>query len=536
MPACRNSGTTTPSRRHSSALLAAICLGSLLLLSSTATHGATGDWRQWEIARAQVHAARIAELEQERPASFNFRTRLAAEQAAVCNAQQALASNAPPPVLTGLQLEAYLCASDDSAQPFSRYLPSGLAPTSSPPLLVFLHGYNPAMGLSDDPYIPAVLTNLAEACGACIAAPFGRCNTDFQGIGEQDVIRVIEEMQARHHTDPQRVVLSGHSMGGLGTWCIGARHPERFNGLFVLSGRGDFYTWHSLAPADLPPWQRRLVDMQFAAAWSATLSNLPVFAAHGMRDDLVAYREGLAIFNQVRPHDPHALFLAFPGGGHGIVESTLCQEHTRAWLLDVLSTAKPRDPPTGLRIGETGSQLQNALLQPFVFIGGSATNRLAAEHTLADRAGEWKRFTRSAARTALEPELSTNLAAACHLFVFGEPETSPLTRRILEASGVKITPDTFQIAGRTLPRANHGLWFTGTNPFTPQRLGIVQCGIPWGEHLPDNHRYDRIPDVIVYAPEADRWGINQAVAAGFRDAQGCVQWFDPPVTPAILCP
>ena len=506
----------------------------LLLLAVPAARGDGDEWRQWESARVRLHAARIAELERDRPDDFDFRYRLACEQAAQRDALQALASGRPPSAQPGVRLEAYFCVNDDSAQPFTRYLPSGYSPANSPPLLIFLHGYNPGMGLADDPYIPAVMARIADACGACVAAPFGRCNTDYQGIGEQDVFRVIDEMQTRYHTDPQRVVLTGHSMGGLGVWCIGARHPQRFNGLLVISGRGDFYTWHRLAPVTLPPWQRRLVDVQFATAWAPNMTNLSVLAGHGILDDLVTFREGRALFDLIRPHNPHAMFLAFSNAGHGIAEDMLYHDRTILWLRDVLAHVKPRDRPTGLRVGETGSQLQNAFLQPFVFVGGNATNREESVRRLASRATEWLRFSRSNPRAMLESGLDTNLASACHLFIFGEPETSPLVRCVLESAGVEVTPTAFRIAGRTLPRAGHGLWFTGGNPFNPQRRGIVQCGIPWGERLTDNHRYDRIPDVMIYEPEPDRWGYNLATAAGYLDNQNRVQWYDPPVTPAII--
>jgi predicted esterase len=369
-----------------------------------------------------------------------------------------------------------------------------------------------------------------------VVAPFGRCNSDFQGVGELDVLRVMDEMRTRFHTDPQRVVLAGHSMGGLGAWCIGARHPERFNGLLVLSGRGDFYTWHQLTPADLPPWQRRLVDVQFAAAYATNLTTLPVLAWHGREDDLVPIREGRAIASLVRPFNRNVTFYAFPQLGHGIVEDALLHPKTRTWLQEILQPGRAKNRPTGRCAGETGSRLQDALLQPFLFVGGTTTNQEQTAGLLQNRADEWCRFTRSQPRRQLESALETNLAAACHLFVFGEPETSPMVRRILERGGVQITPTTFRIAGRTLPRTGHGLWFTGRNPLNPKRLGIVQCGRPWGETLGDNHRYDRLPDVMVYGAATDRWGYNLAVAAGFLNARDQLQWYDPAVTPAIQPP
>jgi poly(3-hydroxybutyrate) depolymerase len=507
-----------------------------LLLGVAGVVRASDEWRQWETAKARLHLARLAELERTHRTDYDYDDRRAGEQAATRGCVRALRAGQPPAVQPGVRLEAYLSVNDDSAQPFTRYLPPGYSPTGSPPLLIFLHGYNPYMQLLDDPLIPSVLSRAADACGACVAAPFGRCNTDYQGIGEQDVLRVVDEMQARYHTDPQRVVLTGISMGGLGAWCIGARHPDRFNGLLVVAGRGDFYTWHRLGPADLPPWQRRLVDMQFAAAWAPNLTNLSVVAAHGMLDDIVTYPQGLALYRMIRPHNPNARFLAFPYDGHGGFDAMIEYPLTQSWLREVLTRVKPKDRPTGVRVGETGSRLQDALLRPFVFVGGNAATPEQSLSVLAARADEWSRFSRWIPRARLESGLETNLAAACHLFVFGEPETSALVRRILQDGGVEITSNAFRIAGRTLPREGHGLWFTGRNPWNPQRLGIVQCGIPWGEHASDNHRYDRIPDVMVFTPEQDRWGYNLAVAAGYLDDRDRLQWYDPPVTPPILPP
>jgi pimeloyl-ACP methyl ester carboxylesterase len=349
-------------------------------------------------------------------------------------------------------------------------------------------------------------------------------------------MRVIAEMQARYRTDPRRVVLSGFSMGGLGAWCIAARHPDRFNGVLALAGRGDFYTWHRLAPRDLPPWQRRLVDVQFATAWAPCMTNLAVLAEHGALDDNVSYRQGVAIYRIFRKFDPNVRFLAFPQQEHDIVSVALSHPVTTAWLRDVLLHVKPKDRPTGVRVGETGSRLQDALLRPFAFVGGDAETPELAAATLAARQEEWNRFTRWNPRGMLESGLNTNLAALCHLFIFGEPETSALVRRVLREGGVEVSADAFRIAGRTFPRAGHGLWFTGRNPFNPDRRGIVQCGLAWGESVGDNHRYDRIPDVMVYTAEHDRWGYNLAAAAGYLDAQDRVRWCDPPVTPAILPP
>jgi pimeloyl-ACP methyl ester carboxylesterase len=510
---------------------------SVLALLLAARAAAGDDWRLGCLAEARLAAARLARLEHMPADELWVRQRLAWENARLRASLRSLALNVAPVRRPGLRLEAYVSANDDSAQPFLRYLPPSWSPDRPAPLLVFLHGYDPSMDELFDPYIPDLCARIADRAGAVVAAPFGRANTDYQGIGEQDVLRVVDEMAGRFNIDRQRVVLFGWSMGGLGAWCLAARHPDRFNGVFVLSGRGDFYLWHGLQPADLPPWQRRLVDVQFATAWLPNVTNLTVLAAHGMRDNLIGFSQGRGMFERYTARNAHGIFLGFPEDGHGVFDSVLLHPRTLPWLGDALLHAKPKDRPTGLRPGETGSRVQNAFLRPFAFVGAHATDPQAASRTVAARAAEWHRFAKAEPRTMIETAIDTNVAVACHLFLFGEPETSELVRRVLTEGGVRWRTDAFRVAGRTLTRDGHGLWFTGRNPFNPQRLAIVQCGLPWGANLrEDNHRYDRIPDAIAYGPETDRWGNNLADAAGFLDDQWRVQWFDPPVTDAIRKP
>jgi acetyl esterase/lipase len=514
-------------------------VGFFLLAGCCHASPASTDWRDWETAKIRLHVARAAALRRlyyEGPA---LSAAVASEQAEVRRSLDRLACTAQPPRLEGLLIEAYLSEIDDSPQPFWRYVPrSSVAPTSPPPLLVVLHGYNPFVTLADAPCIPLVMTNLAERIGALIAAPFGRGNTDYQHIGEQDVLRVIDEMRLRHGADTNRVVLSGISMGGLGVWCIGARWADRFNALLPICGRGDFYVWHGLGPGDLPGWHRELVDTQFATRYLDRLLHTPILSTHGRYDDLVSWEQGrFPPAELVRMGATNTRFITFTYAGHDVFGATWAHPLVQAFLETNLGCANPKPPPRPrMRPGATGSRLQDAFLTPFLMVGGDDGGTGSGWTNLLARAQEWERFAFARPPMALEADLDITQAAHRNLFVFGEPETSRLVRRILEDGGVAVAPDQFTLAGRAFPRQNHGLWFTGRNPFNPKLTAVVQCGIPWGERLPDNHRYDRIPDVIAYTAEVDRWGSNVALAAGFLTAEGRVRWSDPPFTEAIRRP
>jgi predicted peptidase len=46
-------------------------------------------------------------------------------------------------------------------------------------------------------------------------------------------------VMAAYKTDPQRVILTGLSMGGRGSWDLAAKYPERFAAVVPICGPGD---------------------------------------------------------------------------------------------------------------------------------------------------------------------------------------------------------------------------------------------------------------------------------------------------------
>lgn len=63
--------------------------------------------------------------------------------------------------------------------------------------------------------------------------PFG---FDWEDFGRADAIEVLELAQAKLRHDPSRIYLTGHSMGGHGTWHIGSTFPDRFAAIGPSAG------------------------------------------------------------------------------------------------------------------------------------------------------------------------------------------------------------------------------------------------------------------------------------------------------------
>lgn len=131
-------------------------------------------------------------------------------------------------------------------QPYLVWVPPHLdRPT---PLIVYMHGFTQTHldnATSFGPAIPnpspsaLLLGNGGFDPPAVVAFPLGRGeNTFYFGAAEQDVLDVTDDAVARFVVDPRRVVLSGVSMGGFGTYRIGVRYPDRWAALVPFIGTG----------------------------------------------------------------------------------------------------------------------------------------------------------------------------------------------------------------------------------------------------------------------------------------------------------
>lgn len=132
----------------------------------------------------------------------------------------------------GLHQWAYRSTIDDGLQPYSLYVPDNYETNKTYALLVGLHGYS-----GDN-------LNMMKTLGMAklrpddfiVVTPFGRGDMGYMSISEQDVLDVIDKMQARFKIDPDRVYLMGISMGGLGTWRIGQHFAEKFAAIAPFCG------------------------------------------------------------------------------------------------------------------------------------------------------------------------------------------------------------------------------------------------------------------------------------------------------------
>lgn len=114
---------------------------------------------------------------------------------------------------------------------FIRYtimIPEGYSETEAVPLIMALH-----YGGQVTPYFGREFLNLLikpglSELGAIIVAPDSRHGPWASEEGEADVLTLLDHITATYKIDTERTLLTGYSLGGMGTWYIAAHHQERF--------------------------------------------------------------------------------------------------------------------------------------------------------------------------------------------------------------------------------------------------------------------------------------------------------------------
>jgi pimeloyl-ACP methyl ester carboxylesterase len=202
---------------------------------------------------------------------------------------------------------------DGSVQYWAAY--PAQKPDSKNALVLSLHGASVEAQGQADAYGPHDEVSLAAPTNR---RPFG---FDWEDWGRLDALEVLAQAKKLLPHDPARVSVTGHSMGGHGTWQLAALLPDTFASASPSAGWISFTTYVG-AP---PPVTSDPIGALFGRAnlpsdtlqFLPNLLDTPLFVLHGDADDNVPVsearrmRQELAAWNHpaVRWHEQ-------PGAGH----------------------------------------------------------------------------------------------------------------------------------------------------------------------------------------------------------------------------
>ena len=110
------------------------------------------------------------------------------------------------------------------------------------------------------------------------------------------------------NVDKERIYLMGASMGGYATWAMAMSTPDIFAAIVPICGGGMYWN-------------------------AARLVNVPIWAFHGAKDDVVLLRESEIMVQRVNEFGGNAKLTIYPENEHNSWDATFSNPEVYEWLL-----------------------------------------------------------------------------------------------------------------------------------------------------------------------------------------------------------
>ena len=213
----------------------------------------------------------------------------------------------------GRQVErAFVSDADDASVGYLLYLPPSYATTREKlPLVVFLHGAGERghdLAAVERHGLPKLIARGAEFPFAVISPQCPRFHWWVDDLQQHLLLQVIEGAVSAYGFDPDRIYLTGISMGGFGVWRLAGAHPERFAAAVPICGGG------------------RIEDAE-------RLVELPIWAFHGALDFIVPLSCSAEMADAVNRAGGRVKLTVYPEAEHDSWTQTYENPAVYEWLL-----------------------------------------------------------------------------------------------------------------------------------------------------------------------------------------------------------
>lgn len=159
---------------------------------------------------------------------------------------------------------------------------------------------------------------------AYIAAPTNRRPFGFnwEEWGRMDALEVLAEAKKLYKTDPQKTYLTGHSMGGHGSWFLGATYPGYWGTVSPCAGYPDVAGYRRSEPESYLTENPHFAMLERGAS-AGRVFNLAknylqggVYVLHGDADAVVPVEHARTMRQLLGGFHNNFAYYEYPGGSH----------------------------------------------------------------------------------------------------------------------------------------------------------------------------------------------------------------------------
>ena len=229
---------------------------------------------------------------------------------------------------------------DSISYRYQVFVPSAWNAEVTWPVILFLHGAGERGrdgSAQLEQGLPVRIREMSEFPAIVVMPQCRRGNWWGDPEMEAQVFEALEQTIKEFNGDPERVSLTGLSMGGFGTWAFGYKYPSKFATLApvcggVASRAFSAPDWHPFIRAPANPY----------AETASRLTKTPIWAFHGDADHRVSVGESRKLTEAVRSAGGDVRYTEYPGVGHNSWDRAYWERDFLPWLLSKRNESERR--------------------------------------------------------------------------------------------------------------------------------------------------------------------------------------------------
>jgi predicted peptidase len=218
------------------------------------------------------------------------------------------------------------------------YIPVNYVRGKALPVILFLHGVGEGGEdglLQTQVGLGPAIRQARERFPFIVVFPQARRDQLWAGEMATLALKTLDQTVKEFNGDPQRLYVTGISMGGFGTWVVAAKTPGKFAAIVPICG------FVNLKRPDLPAERKTFVlkDNPFAkspdpyVAVASQISKVPTWIFHGGADPVISPDESRRMFQALKASGFDVKYTEYEGMAHDAWDRAYAEPDLVPWLL-----------------------------------------------------------------------------------------------------------------------------------------------------------------------------------------------------------
>jgi predicted peptidase len=194
---------------------------------------------------------------------------------------------------------------------YELFIPYSYTADKPVPLILFLHGAGERVGGEMMPVEQGIGTAIKKderSFPFLVIFPQAERTWSANSPDAERALAIQDDVMKTYKVDPKRIYLTGLSMGGMGTWGLALKYPDRWAAIVPICGRGN-------------------------TTQAAKIKDVPCWCFHGDADERVSVNGSRRMIEALKAAGGNPKYTEYPGVGHNSWDRAYGTKELYDWLL-----------------------------------------------------------------------------------------------------------------------------------------------------------------------------------------------------------